>query len=255
MRSSNPALAPALMETEPQYSYPGAPEPPRHDQPTASYHGVGLKTLAVLAVGVVAAWYMWPLLQDNPGIILPGILVSAAVAIGAMFLARRSPSAAPFAAIVFGVAEGVVLAAIIGAIGTQYGSGIVFQAVLITAFVFVAMLTLYTTGIIKVTRKYRTIVLGATLGAGLFYLVTVVAAMFGFQMPLVFDSGPLGIAFTALMCVIAAAGLAVDFQAASHVVEGRGPTSAEWAVALGLVASIVWLYVEVLRLLAKLQSS
>ena len=249
MRSTNPALRPVLDEAGAStYSPSGISEA------SASYRGVGLKAAVVLAVAVLSAAALWPVLAASPGLLLPLSLAAMVGALVCVVVAHKAPRVAPAMALLFGAVEGVFLSGITLFTAQQFGSGIVVQAVLITAFVFVVMLTLYSSGLLKVTRRFRNAIFAATLGVALFYGAALLGAAFGFQMPLIWSDSPLGIAFTAAMCVLAALGLAVDFDDAAAIVEMRAPASAEWGVAIGLVSSIVWLYIEILRLLSKLQS-
>lgn len=139
--------------------------------------------------------------------------------------------------------------------------GIVLQAVALTIGVFAVMLVLYATGRIRVTARFRLVVMAATGAVALIYLATVVMRLFGAEVPFVHDNGIMGIGFSLVVVVIAALNLALDFDfdfvdraeragAPRHM----EPRHMEWFAALGLVVTLVWLYLELLRLLGKLRS-
>lgn len=258
--SSNPFMNTQLKAASEDPSFSGGvgnPYLPRlstSEERVASRGGVGLKAAVVIGVAVVAAYFMWPLFRENPGWMVPAMLGGTVVAIGCVLWARKSPANAVVPAVIFGAVEGVAVSAITGYAIQQFGTGIVFQAVAATVLVVVSMLFLYTSGVIKVTQKFRMVILAATLAAGAYYLLGLVLSMVGIEVPLITSNSVAGIAFTAVMCVIAALGLAVAFDDADSLVQAGAPAKYEWGVAMGLAASIIWLYVELLRLLMKLQS-
>jgi uncharacterized YccA/Bax inhibitor family protein len=120
--------------------------------------------------------------------------------------------------------------------------------------VFAVMLFLYASRIIKVTQRLRSIVVGATLGILAFYVVSLVGSMFGWNMPLVWDSGPLGILFSLVVAGVAAFNLLLDFDLIENGVRANAPEWMNWFAAMGLMVTLVWLYLEILRLLGKIQS-
>ncbi|MFM9873629.1 MAG: Bax inhibitor-1/YccA family protein [Fimbriimonadaceae bacterium] len=140
--------------------------------------------------------------------------------------------------------------------GTTY-AGLVPMAVVATFAVFGTMLSLYATRIIRVTETFRTIVIGATLAVFVFYVGSMVIGFFApaFVNALpVFGSGVIGIGFSIFVIVLAAANLALDFDMIERGVQARAPKSMEWYGAFALLITLVWLYLEILRLLAKLAS-
>lgn len=249
MRSSNPAFRAVSTDTPPGEIHLTGSVGTR-----ASYMGVGVRALMIMAVAILTAGLLWPVLSMRPELQLPLMAGAFVGSVVCVLVASRVPRIAPAAALAFGAVEGVFLTGATLYAFIQFGTGIIFQAVLITALVFVVMLTLYTTGLLKVTGTFRKVIYAATLSVAVFYGLTLLLALFGYQMPLVFSNSPLGIAFTVVMCILAAAGLAIDFDNATQAVEGGAPASVEWGVAIGLVASVVWLYIEVLRLLTKIYS-
>jgi uncharacterized YccA/Bax inhibitor family protein len=155
---------------------------------------------------------------------------------------------------VYALAEGVVLGAISRAYSEQY-DGIVTQAIGATLGVFVVMLLLYRSRIIRVTDKFRRIIMGALLGLMAFYLVSFVLGMFGSMPSFINDASPMGILFSVFVAGLAAFTLALDFDMIEQGVANKLPAHMEWYCALGLTVTLVWLYLEILRLLAKLREN
>jgi uncharacterized YccA/Bax inhibitor family protein len=148
------------------------------------------------------------------------------------------------------------LAKILGAISKAYESfqsGIVVQAVGATLGVFVVMLVLYSTRIIKVTNKFRRAIIFATIGLGVFYLVSMVFSLFGHTPSFISDASGLGIAFSIFAAGLASMNLLLDFDLIERGTKEGWPKQMEWFCAFGLLITLVWLYLELLRLLSKLQ--
>ena len=150
-------------------------------------------------------------------------------------------------------AQGLALGAI-SALYEQRLHGIVFQAIGLTLGVLAVMLMLYRSGIIKVTDRFRMIVFAATGGIALFYLVTMVLSFFHIQMPLLYGGGTASIVFSVIVVGIAAMNLALDFDFIARGAEHGAPKFMEWYAAFGLMVTLIWLYLEILRLLSKLRS-
>ena len=162
---------------------------------------------------------------------------------------------APYAAPIYALFEGVFLGAISATYNNYFGKahpGIVTQAVLLTFGVVIAMYVLYRFRIIKVTEKVRSIIFMATAGIAIFYLISIVLSFFHIQIGFINDSSPLGIGFSLVVVVIAALNLLLDFDMIEQGVAAGAPKYMEWYGAFGLLVTIVWLYLEILRLLSKL---
>jgi uncharacterized YccA/Bax inhibitor family protein len=160
---------------------------------------------------------------------------------------------APALAPAYAVLEGLFL----GAISAHYNrlyDGIVGQAVMLTLGVFFALLAAYQSGLIKPSQNFRLGIVAATGGIFIVYLATMVLGMFGIQMPFIHDSGPIGIGISVAIVVIAALNLVLDFDFIEGGVEVGAPKYMEWYAAFGLLVTLVWLYLEILRLLAKLRN-
>ena len=132
--------------------------------------------------------------------------------------------------------------------------GIVLQAVLLTGGTLIALLAAYSMRLIKATENFKLGIFAATGGIALVYLVTIVLGFFGIQVPFIHSSGTFGILFSVFVVVIAALNLVMDFDFIENGCEQGAPKYMEWYAAFGLLVTLVWLYVEILRLLAKLNS-
>jgi uncharacterized YccA/Bax inhibitor family protein len=153
---------------------------------------------------------------------------------------------------IYALAQGFFVGALSKAYETFY-DGIVVQAAAATISVFFVMLVLYRTGIIKVTDKFRRIVIGATLGIMLLYGVSFMIMLLGGNVEFLRSPSLLGIGFSLLVCGIASMNLALDFDLIDRGVEQGAPKAYEWYAAFALMVTIIWLYMEMLRLLAKLR--
>ena len=145
----------------------------------------------------------------------------------------------------------------LGAISVVYNhlyEGIVLQAVMLTMGTLFAMLMAYRTGLIKPTEKFKMGVVAATGGIAIVYLATIVLGFFNINIPLIHESGIVGIGFSLFVIVIAAMNLVLDFDFIETGVEQGAPKYMEWYGAFGLMVTLVWLYLEFLRLLSKLNS-
>jgi uncharacterized YccA/Bax inhibitor family protein len=180
-----------------------------------------------------------------------GALGGLVIAIVLVFKKEWSPYLAPAYALMEGL--------FIGAISAMYNSAfaekapnIVINAVGLTFGVAIAMYLLYSFRIIKATEKFKSIIISATIGIALFYVIVMVLRMFGYDnMPFLHEGSPMGIAFSLFVVAIAALNLILDFDMIEKGVEMGAPKYMEWYGAFGLLVTIVWLYLEILRLLSK----
>jgi uncharacterized YccA/Bax inhibitor family protein len=185
-----------------------------------------------------------------PPLAFLGVIVGFGCVIGVYFKPRLAKILGP----IYAIAQGFF----VGAISKAYESwfdGIVLQAASATFAVFAVMLLLYNTRIIKVTDRFRRTVIFATLGIMALYLVSIVMSLFGADIPFINDPSPLGIAFSVFVCGLAALNLALDFDFIERGSKAGLAKDYEWVAAVGLLVTIVWLYLEILRLLAKLRES
>ncbi|HRH59544.1 MAG TPA: Bax inhibitor-1/YccA family protein, partial [Chitinophagaceae bacterium] len=132
--------------------------------------------------------------------------------------------------------------------------GLIMNAVGLTFGVAIAMFLLYNFRIIKATEKFKSIIISATVGIGIFYLITIVLRMFGVNVAFMYDSSLLGIGISLFVVAIAALNLILDFDMIEKGAEMGAPKYMEWYGAFGLLVTIVWLYIEILKLLSRFAS-
>jgi uncharacterized YccA/Bax inhibitor family protein len=176
-----------------------------------------------------------------------GLIVGLVVALITTFASRWAGITAPL----YALAEGFALGGISAVLELRY-PGIVFQAVMLTAGVLAAMLLLYRSGLIKVTDKFRMGVVAATGAIALLYMVDIgLRAFTSIQIPFIHESGALGIGFSLLVVGLAALNLVLDFDMIERATQQGAPKYMEWYGAFALMVTLVWLYMEILRLLSK----
>jgi uncharacterized YccA/Bax inhibitor family protein len=173
-------------------------------------------------------------------------------ALGVALLTIFKPNLARFTAPVYALLEGAFLGAISAAYNAAF-DGIVLQAIGLTIGVFAVMLFLFATRIIAVTDKLRMGIVAATGAVLLMYLVNMVLSLFNSSVPFLHNSSLVGIAISLVIVAVAAFNLLLDFDFVERGVAAGAPKQTEWYAAFGLLVTIVWLYLEVLRLLSKLQ--
>jgi uncharacterized YccA/Bax inhibitor family protein len=174
------------------------------------------------------------------------------VGIGLTFLLMFKPHLAKFIAPVYAIAQGFFVGAISRAYENLY-DGLVVQAAGMTLAVFAVMLVLYRTGVIRVTERFRKIVVTATIGVMVFYGVSMLISLFGGSVSFLSSPSLLGIGFSVLVAGLAAFNLALDFDFIEKGSKQGLDKNFEWYAAFGLLVTIIWLYLELLRLLAKLR--
>lgn len=230
--------------------------------------GTAVKTAILGFLAMSSAVVSWIYFQ-NP--IAQGLGISPLMypvligsAIGGLILAMIisfKPTTAPWLSPIYALIEGVFLGIASLIIPASYGEGelgdtsIVFQALFLTFGVLFMMMTAYSTGFIKATEKFKA-GMAAALGAIFFcYLISFVLRLFGFQDALyLHSSSTLGIGISVVFVIIASLALVLDFDFIEQGAANRAPKYMEWYGAFGLLVTLVWLYIELLKLLSKLQS-
>jgi uncharacterized YccA/Bax inhibitor family protein len=209
------------------------------------------KTGISLLILIIAAALSWngAFGQENlPAIMLTGLIGGLIVALVTVFKKEWAPVTTPL----YAAFEGVLLGAISLVFNQRY-PGIVFNAVALTFGVLAALLLAYRSGLVRPTENMKLGIAAATGGIALVYLVSMGLGFFGKTMPYIHDSGPIGIGFSVVVVGIAALNLVLDFDFIERGAEVGAPKYMEWYGAFGLLVTLVWLYLEILRLLAKLQ--
>ena len=254
IRSGNPALK------ESTFLDLGSGTVVSRDAGAMTLNGTVNKTGILLLLSVLTAAFAWTQSvvtgPDGTAMVAPGVTIYAlGGAIGGFILAMVtvfkktwSPVTAPLYALV----EGFFLGAISAVFELKY-PGIVFQAVVLTFGTLGALLAAYRSGLIRATENFKLGVVAATGGIALVYLVSMGLRLFGKDIPLIHESGLVGIGFSLFVVVIAALNLVLDFDFIESGVEAGAPKYMEWYGAFGLMVTLVWLYVEFLRLLSKIQ--
>ena len=221
---------------------------------------VVMKTAGLFSVVLVLAYLGWQLTPSYGGLLMLGGIAFTLVL--GLVIALKKTISVPLI-VLYAVAEGLF----VGAISRFYNDafplesgqtafqGIVPQAVLGTLCVFAGMLFAYKTGIIKVTEKFRRIVTMAVLGYVIFALVNLAYAWIGGHQFGIGGSGALGIGISIFAIGLASAMLAVDFDSIDRAIAAGAPEKYSWLLAHGLIVTLVWLYLEILRLLGRLRSN
>lgn len=211
------------------------------------------KTFILLLLLLVTFVYSWNQFVSNPNGVLPLILVGAIGGLIVGLITIFVPKISPFTAPVYALLEGLFLGAVSAQYEVQYG-GIVFQAVLITIGVLLSLLVVYKSGLIKVTQNFRLGVAAATGAIFLVYIISFIGGFFGFEIPHLHEATPLGIGISVIIVIVAALNLVLDFDFIETAAEKQVPKYFEWYGAFGLLVTLVWLYLEILRLLSKIRS-
>jgi len=217
------------------------------------------KTFALLGILTATALWSWNATQNHE--LSMGVLPAAGI--GGFVLALITifkPNFAPWTAPVYAAFEGVFLgslsflveAGVRQKFGDQY-PGIALQAVSLTCGTLFCMLFAYTSGLIKVTQRLRAGVVAATGAIALVYGVAIIASLFGARVPFLYDASPIGIGISLVVVGVAAFNLLLDFDTIEYGARMEAPKYMEWYAAFGLILTLVWLYLEFLRLLRKLQ--
>jgi len=253
MRSGNPVLKDStFLDLSSGTVYPGSAN-------AMTLNGTVNKTGLMLLMLTLTAAFSWlqAVVQtpDGPQLapgamlyILGGGIGGFVLALITVFKKEWSPVLAPAYALV----EGLFLGAISAFFEARY-PGIVIQAVMLTFGTLFSLLFAYRSGLIKATENFKLGVTAATGGIFLIYLASFVLGLFGIRVPYIHESGIIGIGFSLFVVVIAALNLVLDFDFIESGVEAGAPKYMEWFGAFGLMVTLVWLYVEFLRLLAKLR--
>jgi uncharacterized YccA/Bax inhibitor family protein len=206
----------------------------------------------LLCVVVTAAWTWGIAHSQTPEAALPwmtgGLVGGLVFALVTIFKKEWSPITSP----IYALCEGLVLGGISALLERTY-PGIAIQAMGLTFGVTAVMLMLYRTGILRATPKFTVGVVAATGGIFLVYMVDLVLGIFGRHVPLLNSAGPWGIGLSVVIVIIAALNLILDFDFVETGVHARAPKYMEWYGAFGIMVTLVWMYLEILRLLSKVR--
>jgi len=244
-RSGNPALSDTTFRSE-----------GRTEGQSMTLQGTVNKTGVLLGILVLTAVYTWNLFfqTGNPAAVMPiatgGAIGGFVLALVTIFKKAWSPYTAP----IYAALEGLFLGGISAIFEYQY-PGIVIQATGLTLGTLASLLVLYKLGIIQPTENFRLMIVSATMGIAVLYLISMIMNMFGSSgIGFIHSNGLFGIGFSLFVVAIAALNLVLDFDFIEQGAELGAPKYMEWFGAFSLMVTLIWLYLEMLRLLAKLRS-
>ena len=245
MRTANPALS--------DDTFTGFGRVAREEQMTIQ-GTVNKAVLLLMCVFLTAAW-TWNLFYRtmSPQTVLPLLAIGAIGGLIVALVTVFKQSWAPVTAPIYALLEGLVIGGVSAVAEAQF-PGIVIQAVGLTFGTCLALLLAYKSGMIRASENFKLGVVAATGGIALFYLLSLILGLFGVRISFLYQSGPLGIAFSLFVVVIAALNLVLDFDFIEQGAGAGAPRYMEWYAAFGLMVTLIWLYLEILRLLMKLRS-
>ena len=250
LKTSNPALGDKTFQNLARTQYGGYP-----GEQTArmTLNGTVNKTGILLVLAIASAGWTWHLFtqSENPADVMPwmfgGLIGGFIFAMITIFKKDWAPVTAP----AYALLEGLALGGISAFYELRY-PGIAIQAVGLTFATLFTLLTAYRFGLIPVTQKFRLGIVAATGGIAVFYLAEMVLGMFGIHFTSINGSGAIGIGFSLIVVVVAALNLVLNFDVIERGVQYGAPKYMEWYGAFGIMVTLVWLYLEILNLLAKL---
>ena len=226
-----------------------------HGTDVMTLQGTVNKTYIMLFLVILTAGYIWHGIYYGVELILPfnilmytGIFGGIILALATIFKKEWSPVTAPL----YAAFEGLAIGGISAVFELMY-PGIVIQAVSLTFGTLFVLLTLYKSGTIRVTDKFRTGIIAATGAVALIYIVNFVMSFFSSGVPFIYSSSLFGIGFSLVVVAIAAMNLLLDFDFITKSAVSNAPKYMEWYASFGLMITLIWLYFEILRLLSKLQ--
>ena len=244
-RSGNPSLNDATFKSEVY-----------REGRAMTLQGTVNKTGVLLALLVLAAVYPWNLYfqTGNPALVIPFALGGAIGGFVFAIVTTFKKTWAGLTAPIYAVLQGLFLGSISAIFEAQY-PGIVIQATGLTFGTLASLLMLYKLGIIKPTENFKLMIVSATMGIGVLYFISFIMNMFGSTgIGFIHSNGLFGIGFSLFVVAIAALNLVLDFDFIEQGSEQGAPAYMEWYGAFSLMVTLVWLYLEILRLLAKLRS-
>jgi len=245
MRTSNPTLSDKVFRSIPAVG--------TNTAGVMTIEGSVNKTFIALGITIISAWWSWNYLLANPtftALMIPAVIVAFIISLVICFKRNWAPILTP----VYAVTEGLVLGILSAYFESQF-PGIVVQAISLTMGTLFALLMAYKSKLIPVTDNFRLGIVAATGGIALVYFASIILSFFGIQMSFLHSSSLLSIGISGVIVVIAALNLVLDFDFIERGAQSHSlPKYMEWYAAFGLLVTLVWLYVEVLRLLSKIQS-
>jgi len=251
MKTSNPALGEKTFSSLPGAGFGGAIDVANRMSLSGTANKTGILLLCAFA-SAAYTWYRFTVTRDPAsvsGLLLLGVFGGFICALVTVFKKEWAPVTAP----IYALLEGLFLGGISAVFDMRY-PGIAIQAVGLTFGVLLVLLLAYSSRMIRVNDKMRLGIIAATGGIAVFYLVQMVIGFFGVHLIAINSGGAIGIGFSLLVCAIAALNLVLDFDFIERGVAYGAPKYMEWYGAFGMMVTLVWLYLEILRLLSKMRS-
>jgi uncharacterized YccA/Bax inhibitor family protein len=213
------------------------------------------KSFLLLAVLLAAALWPWSqyLASGNPALVTPAMVIGLAGGLVFGLIISFKPTFAPYLSVPYAACEGLLIGAVSALLEKRY-PGIAIQAAGLTFAVLAALLLAFTMGLIRVTQRFRAIVVGATGAIALLYLVSIGLSFFHVAVPFLNDASALSMGVSLVIIGVAALNLVLDFDLIETGVAQAAPRYMEWYAAFGLLVTLVWLYLEILRFLSKARS-
>lgn len=213
------------------------------------------KTGIMLILLLIPAFWVWGKFFEakDPAAVISWMMLGLFGGLILAIITVFKKEAAPVTAPIYAVFQGLLLGGLSAIFEAQF-SGIVIQAVGLTFGTLFCLLMAYRSGMIRATENFKLGVAAATGSIFLVYLVTFILGFFGVSVPFIHESGLVGIGFSLFVVVIAALNLVLDFDFIENGAAHGAPKYMEWYAAFGLMVTLIWLYIEFLRLLAKLRS-
>ncbi|HEX7691613.1 MAG TPA: Bax inhibitor-1/YccA family protein, partial [Sediminibacterium sp.] len=226
---------------------------------TMSVRGAINKFGFLLLMVIAGASYNWHMYASGrPDMVNTLMMVGIFGGLISALAISFKPNWAGYLAPIYGLLEGLFIGGISAIFNAAFADkypGLIMQAVGLTFGVAIAMFLLYNFRVIKPTQKFKSVIIMSTLGIGIFYLLTLVLNLFGVNVSFMYDSSLLSIGISLFIVAIAALNLILDFDMIEQGAERGAPKFMEWYGAFGLMVTLVWLYLEILRLLSKMSSN
>ncbi|MBL7487839.1 Bax inhibitor-1/YccA family protein [Frankia sp. AgB1.9] len=254
LRSGTPASDQLTWPPSAQGTPPGTPTPEElarvYRQPSSlTIDDVVMHTLGLFAIAGVGGAVGWYLVDRAPGLVFGAGIAAFVLSLVIRFTGRINPALV----VVFGVLSGLMAGGVSRLYANDY-AGIIPQAILGTAVIFVTMLLAYRSRRLRATPRMARIVGNVLLAVVIISIIDVVLRLTtGSHLPVINDATPLGILFSVVVLVIASLQFILDFDAIERMIAARAPRSDAWVCAYGLLIGFIWVYLEMLRLLSKLR--
>lgn len=216
-------------------------------------NGSIMKTFILGLVFILTSFIVMSYLPNFYGSLNAVMMASAIGAFLVGLIISFKPTTAPVLSVVYAVLESVVVTVISIVLNQKY-NGIVFEAVAYTMIAFFTMLILYRIGVIKATETFKSVIITATAAIAISYVVLFILSFFGIRPEWFYGNSSLSIGINAVIIVVAALNLILDFDFIEKGSSMQMPKYMEWYAAFGLILTIIWLYLEILRILSKIKS-